>query len=97
MLKGGSVDRHHWQPKSRGGTETEYLHRISHCKLHSLFTGKELVKNFTTPDQARRHPEMQKFIRWVRRQPPELVVRHLKPRPQPPELVVRHLKPRPKP
>jgi hypothetical protein len=50
MLSGDSVDRHHWQPKSRGGSEAEYLHRICHRKLHSLFTAKELAENFATPD-----------------------------------------------
>ncbi|MFZ2088842.1 MAG: HNH endonuclease [Desulfobaccales bacterium] len=80
MLKGDSVDRHHWQPKSLGGKESEYLHRTCHRKLHSLFTDKELATEFASPEQVRRHPEMQKFINWVRRQPPERVVRHFKPR-----------------
>ena len=79
-LVGESVDRHHWQPKSRGGTEAEYLHRTCHRKLHTLFTDKELGAEFATSEAVRRHPEMQKFITWVRRQPPEVVVRHRKPR-----------------
>jgi hypothetical protein len=83
MLKGRSVDRHHWQPKSRGGKEADYLHRSCHRKLHSLFTSKELTAEVDTPEKARQHPEMQKFIRWVRRQPPERVVRHRKPRLKP--------------
>jgi hypothetical protein len=83
MLKGDSVDRHHWRPKSRGGTEAAYLHRTCHRKLHSLFTDKELATDFASPDKVRHHPEIQKFIRWVRRQPPERVMRHHKPRTQP--------------
>ncbi len=78
MLLGESVDRHHWQPKSRGGKEVNFLHRICHRKLHSLFTDKELGAEFATPEAVRRHPEMQKFITWVRRQPPEVVLRHRK-------------------
>ncbi len=78
MLLGDSVDRHHWQPKSRGGREVNYLHRICHRKLHSLFTNKELETEFATPEAVRRHPEMHKFITWVRRQPPEVVLRHRK-------------------
>lgn len=80
MLVGESVDRHHWQPKSRGGKEANYLHRICHRKLHSLFTDKELDAEFATPEAVRRHPKMQKFINWVRRQPPEVVRRHRKPK-----------------
>lgn len=63
-----------------GGTEAEYLHRTCHRKLHTLFTDKELGAEFATSEAVRRHPEMQKFITWVRRQPPEVVVRHRKPR-----------------
>ena len=47
MLPGESVDRHLWQPKSRGGKQAEYLHRICHRKLHSLFTEKELDYSFS--------------------------------------------------
>jgi hypothetical protein len=83
MFKGDSVDRHHWQPKSRGGKAADYLHRTCHRKLHSLFTDKELAAEMATPAQVLRHPEMQKFIKWVRHQPPERVVRHCKPRPKP--------------
>jgi HNH endonuclease len=80
MIQGDSLDRHHWQPKSQGGKESEYLHRTCHRKLHSLFTGKELASEVDTPEKARQHPQMQTFIRWVRRQLPERVVRHRKPR-----------------
>ena len=80
MLRGESVDRHHWRPKSQGGTEAAYLHRSCHRKLHSLYTSKELAAEVDTPEKARQHPEMQKFISWVRRQQPERVMRHRKPR-----------------
>jgi hypothetical protein len=83
MLKGDSVDRHHWRPKSRGGTAAAYLHRTCHRKLHSLFTDKELAADLANLEEVRRHPGMKKFISWVRRQPPERVVRHRKPRPRP--------------
>ena len=63
MFKGDSVDRHHWQPKSQGGTAAEYLHRICHRKLHSLFTGRELADRFSNPAQVRQHPEMKKLSR----------------------------------
>jgi hypothetical protein len=83
MFKGESVDRHHWQPKSQGGKESEYLHRTCRRKLHSLFNDNELATDFASPDKVRQHPEIQKFIHWVRRQPPERVMRHRNPRNQP--------------
>lgn len=82
MFAGDSVDRHHWQPKSRCGRETDHLHRICHRELHSLFTAKELAADFATLEKLRQHPEMQRFIKWVR-QPPERVVSHHKPGPKP--------------
>jgi len=80
MLAGESVDRHHWRPKSQGGKTSAYLHRTCHRKLHSLFTDKELNTDFSTPEAVRQHPEIRKFIAWVKRQPPEAVLRHRKPR-----------------
>lgn len=80
MVAGPSVDRHHWQPKAAGGREAQYLHLICHRKLHSLFTEKELVQKYATPEAVRQHPQMQDFIRWVRRRPPQFIDRHKKPR-----------------
>jgi hypothetical protein len=80
MLAGNSVDRHHWRPKSQGGTISDWLHRTCHRKLHSLFSDRDLARRFATPEKVRQHPDMQTFIRWVRRQPPERVVRHRQPR-----------------
>jgi hypothetical protein len=81
MIAGPSVDRHHWQPRSRGGREAHSLHLICHRKLHSLFTEKELATTYATPEAVLEHPQMQTFIRWVRRRPPEFIDRHKKPGP----------------
>jgi hypothetical protein len=81
MIAGPSVDRYHWQPKSQGGREAEPLHLICHRKLHSLFTARELATTYATPEAVRRHPQMQTFIQWVRRRPPEFIDRHKKPGP----------------
>ena len=80
MVAGLSVDRHHWRPKSKGGRDADLLHLICHRKIHSLFSRKELATEFASSEAVRRHPEMQKFIRWVRRRPPEFVARHRKPK-----------------
>jgi hypothetical protein len=79
MIAGPSVDRHHWQPKSWGGREAQPLHLICHRKLHTLFSEKELATTFDTPEAVRQHPQMQIFIQWVRRRPPEFIDRHKKP------------------
>lgn len=80
MLAGPSVDQHHWLPKSKGGREADLLHLVCHRKIHSLFSRQELAAEFSSPEEVRRHPQMQNFIRWVRRRPPEFVVRHRQPK-----------------
>jgi len=62
-------DAHHLVPKSKGGRTTEYLHRICHRQIHALFTETELATQFSTASALQSHPEMQKFIRWVKSKP----------------------------
>jgi hypothetical protein len=62
-------DAHHLVPKSKGGKTTEYLHRICHKQIHALFTETELAQQFNTAEMLRNHPEMQKFITWVKSKP----------------------------
>ena len=62
-------DAHHLVPKSKGGKTTEYLHRICHRQIHALFTETELAVQFNTAATLQEHPEMQRFIRWVKSKP----------------------------
>lgn len=71
MVAGASVDRHPFLPKSRGGREWEWVHRICHRKIHSLFTEAELERDYADPVRLRAHPEMARFISWVAHRPPE--------------------------
>lgn len=80
MIEGPSVDRHHWVPRKHGGRDWDWLHRICHKKLHSLFDEKMLAETFSDAESLRAAPEIEKFVKWVRKQPPEYVGRHAKPR-----------------
>jgi len=71
MWKGSTIDKHHMVPKSRGGKETEYLHKICHRKIHSIWTEKELEKEFNNAEKIKEHEEMKKFIKWVRKKEPD--------------------------
>lgn len=73
MVEGPSVDRHHLVPASRGGTETTHMHRVCHSKLHHTFTEKELEQEYSTVEALVDHPEISKFVGWVRKQDPEYV------------------------
>lgn len=80
MIAGPSVDRHHWIPRREGGADWSYLHRICHKKLHNLFDERTLATLYNTAEACREHPEIVKFVKWVRKQPPEYMGRHDKPR-----------------
>lgn len=70
MIKDLFVDRHHFLPKCRGGKDSEYVHKICHNKIHSIWTEKELEQEYHDPEKVRNHPEMQKFIKWVSKKDP---------------------------
>lgn len=62
-------DAHHLVPKSRGGVHTAWLHRICHRQVHALFSEVELERDYHDVDALRQHPEMARFLTWVRRRP----------------------------
>ncbi|QFZ92742.2 HNH endonuclease [Synechococcus elongatus] len=76
LWKDRFVDRHHFLPRSHGGKEWLYVHQICHRKIHSLFSEQELALFYNTPDRLRSHPEVQRFLKWVRRHPPDFYDRH---------------------
>ncbi len=80
MIDGPSVDRHHWVPRTKGGREMELLHLICHRMIHRLFSEKELATTYSDPAAILKHPDIQRFVAWVRRQPPEYVDWPRKPR-----------------
>jgi hypothetical protein len=65
MWKGQFVDKHHFLPKCRGGKETEWVHKVCHRKIHSVFTEKELEKKYNNSELLKEHPEMEKFIKLL--------------------------------
>jgi len=80
LIDGPSVDRHHLVPKSEGGTEWVNMHRICHTKIHSLFSERELATLYPSMEALLAHADVQKFVRWVRKHPPEFMDRHRRPR-----------------
>lgn len=72
-LEGGKVDDHHLIPKLKGGKNGPKItiHRVCHDKIHSVFTEQELAAVYNTPEALRDHPEIAKFVRWVKKKPVE--------------------------
>ncbi|HEU4460148.1 MAG TPA: HNH endonuclease signature motif containing protein [Methylibium sp.] len=62
-------DAHHLIPKSHGGTQTAWLHRICHRQIHALFTEAELARSFHHVEALRAHPDIARFVAWVRTKP----------------------------
>jgi hypothetical protein len=71
MVAGRSSDKHHWIPVSYKGKDWSWLHRVCHRKIHSLWTEKELARDWYTADKIRSDPDMAKFILWIAKKPPE--------------------------
>lgn len=64
-------DAHHFVPKSKGGRETQLLHRICHRQIHALLSENELARHYNTPEALLTHPDVRTFVEWVRRKPPD--------------------------
>lgn len=62
-------DAHHWVPKSQGGRDTAWLHRLCHRQVHALFTETELARRYASAEALRAHPAMARFLDWVRDKP----------------------------
>jgi hypothetical protein len=67
-------DKHHMVPKSKGGRETAFLHRICHRQIHALFTETELARQYASAEALLQHPEMLAFVAWVKTKPDDFFV-----------------------
>ena len=68
-VDGPQLDLHHLIPKSQGGRDTVPLHRICHRQIHALLTEKELAQRYATIEALQSHPDIARFVAWIRRKP----------------------------
>ncbi len=73
MWEGRSVDRHHWVPRRHGGRVASSVHLVCHRMIHRVFSDRELALAYRDAESLRRHPDVVRFIAWVRRKPPDYV------------------------
>ena len=66
------LTRHHCLPREEGGVRDDIVLICSQCHgmVHATYTNSTLAKLYPTIEQLRQAPELAKFLRWVRRQPP---------------------------
>jgi 5-methylcytosine-specific restriction enzyme A len=75
------LTRHHCLPRSRGGTseDVELLCPQCHGMVHATYTNGTLAGSYSSIAELRRAPELEKYVRWVRKQP---ATRRLRNRPR---------------
>jgi hypothetical protein len=76
LVPGPSIDEHHLVPRTYKGRETVTLHRVCHAKIHAVLSEKELRDHYHTVARLREHPEIAKFLGWVRKKHPEFIDGH---------------------
>lgn len=66
-----SLTRHHCLPRSRGGTseDVELLCSQCHGMVHATYTNGTLESLYPTLRLLSDAPELQPYLRWVRKQP----------------------------
>jgi hypothetical protein len=66
------LTKHHCRPKQKGGgpEDVALLCPQCHGMVHATFTNATLARLYATIEGLRKAPELQPFLRWVRKQPP---------------------------
>ena len=66
------LTRHHCLPRQKGGTteDVELICSQCHGKVHATYTNTTLATLYPNLNQLRQAPELAKYLRWVRKQPP---------------------------
>lgn len=67
--------RHHNKKAKQNFTREEREHTVLFCsschkQVHALLSEKELERKYDTVEKIAAHPEIVRFVEWVRRQPP---------------------------
>ena len=68
---GKRVEWHHPVPRSRGGRGTVPVHPICHRTIHATFSNRELAVSYADVEALSAHPEIAKFLSWIRDKDPD--------------------------
>lgn len=66
-----NTESHHLIPKTFKGRDTIDIHRMCHQKIHATFSERDLLQYYHTAERIAEHEEIQKFIKWISKKPPE--------------------------
>jgi hypothetical protein len=69
----GMVTLHHLTPKQKGGKAEDRVPvcRPCHKQVHAVFGNADLARSFASVQTLREAPQLQAFLRWIRKQKPE--------------------------
>lgn len=75
LIKGPSVNEHHFIPKSKGGKAEDkiLIHRSCHDFLHKRFTENELARVYNTPEKCLEDEDVIKYMKWIQKKDPEFI------------------------
>lgn len=73
------LTKHHCLPREEGGTvdHVALICRQCHGMVHATFTNATLAVMYPTIAKLREAPELEKYLKWVRKQPPSSRKRNL--------------------
>src|SRR5262245_2253025 len=65
------LTKHHCLPKQKGGThdDVELLCSQCHSMVHVTYSNRTLAWQYASLAELRQAPELENYIRWVRKQP----------------------------
>lgn len=68
----GDLTKHHCLPRQKGGDQddVELLCGQCHSMVHATYTNATLAALYPTVAKLREAPELVKYLKWVRKQPP---------------------------
>ena len=67
------ITLHHLTPKEEGGKAEDRtpMCRPCHKQLHAVFSNKHLEREMDSIDRLKSSPELQPFLKWIRKQKPD--------------------------
>jgi hypothetical protein len=67
------ITLHHLKPRQKGGTAEDRtpVCRPCHKQIHALFGNADLAKSYASIQALQGSPQLQGFIKWIRKQRPE--------------------------
>jgi hypothetical protein len=77
LVPASLITLHHLLPKQKGGRAD---HRVPLCKpchkqIHATFGNTDLARLYTSVEALRAAPQLQPFLKWIRKQKPDRVFR----------------------